>query len=179
MTVVTNVWAPLEERNVNHAPQLSIAGDSAGGAICATISSMSQADESIDIRRQVLIYPSLDYTQQSESMDENGTGYLLHKDKVTWYFDNYFQNNEDRKEASPLYMPGIRSISETLLISAEFCPLRDEGLTYLQKLNEAGIKTEHLHFDDMIHAFLNLEDLVSDKCALVYEKIAMFLNKDT
>ena len=176
MTVLKNVWAPLEERKVNHAHQLSIAGDSAGGAVCATISHMSQADDNIDIRRQVLIYPSLDYTQKSESMDLNATGYLLHKDKVTWYFDNYFQNNEDRREVSPLHMPGIHSIPQTLLITAEFCPLLDEGLTYLQKLDKAGIQTEHLHFDDMIHAFLNLEELVPDRCALVYEKIAAFLN---
>lgn len=179
MTVVRNVWAPLEERKVNYTHQLSIAGDSGGGAICATVSHMSQAEESIGIRRQILIYPSLDYTQKSESMDLNGTGYLLHKDKVAWYFDNYFKNNEDRKAASPLHLPGIRSIPETLLITAEFCPLRDEGLSYLEKLNKAGIKTEHLHFDDMIHAFLNLEDLVPDKCALVYQAIAAFLNTDT
>jgi acetyl esterase len=178
ITVVRNLWAPLQARKVNYSHHLSIAGDSGGGAICATIVHMTQYDEDIDIRRQVLIYPSLDYTLQSESVNLNGEGYLLHKDKVEWFLENYFQNRENRKEASPLYMKCSHHIPKSLVITAEFCPLRDEGLAYVQKLHDAGIETELLHFDDMIHAFLNMEDLVPDECTAVYQKIATFLNTE-
>ncbi len=178
ITVVRNLWAPLQARKVNYSHYLSIAGDSGGAAICATIAHMTQYDEDIDIRRQILIYPSLDYTLQSESVNLNGEGYLLHKDKVEWFLENYFQNRENRKDASPLYMKCSRNIPKTLVVTAEFCPLRDEGLAYVQKLHDAGIETELLHFNDMIHAFLNMEDLVPDECTAVYRKIAAFLNSE-
>ena len=71
-----------------------------------------------------------------------------------------------------------RHMPKSLVITAEFCPLRDEGLAYVQKLHDAGIETELLHFDDMIHAFLNLEDLVPDECTAVYQEIATFLNTE-
>jgi len=36
---------------------------------------------------------------------------------------------------------------------------------------------ERLHMDEMIHAFLNLEDLVKESCRSVYQRIGEFLNR--
>ena len=58
----------------------------------------------------------------------------------------------------------MRELSPELEITAEFSPPRDEGLAYVQKLHDHVIETELLHFDNMIHAFLNMEDLVPDAC---------------
>ncbi len=126
----------------------------------------------------LMIASRYNYTLQSESVNLTGEGYLLHKDKVEWLLENYFQNRENRKEASPLYMKCSHHIPKSLVITAEFCPLRDEGLAYVQKLHDAGIEAELLHFGDMIHAFLNMEDLVPDECTAVYQRIATFLNTE-
>ena len=174
--VVKNIWATLDGRGLKYQRHLSIAGDSAGGALCATVAHLSQHDTEIDIRRQAMIYPSLDYTLTSYSTEENAEGYLLVKEKIKWYFDNYFQKGEDRKNASPLYMEFTNQLPETLVITAEFCPLRDEGIAYVEKVKSTGLYVEHLHFDNMIHAFLNLESLVKDECETVYRKIGEFLN---
>jgi acetyl esterase/lipase len=174
--VVKNIWATLDGQGLNYQRQLSIAGDSAGGALCATVAHNSQHDEGIDIRRQAMIYPSLDYTLTSDSIEENAEGYLLQKEKIIWYFDNYFQKGENRKNASPLYMEFTNQLPETLVITTEFCPLRDEGFAYVEKMKSTSLYVEHLHFDDMIHAFLNLESLVKDECETVYRKIGEFLN---
>jgi len=174
--VVKNIWATLDGRGINYQGRLSIAGDSAGGALCATVAHISQHDAGIDIRRQAMIYPSLDYTLNSDSIEENAEGYLLQKEKIIWYFDNYFQKGENRKSASPLYMEFTKQLPETLVITAEFCPLRDEGIAYVEKVKSTGLHVEHLHFDQMIHAFLNLENLVKDECESVYQKIGEFLN---
>jgi len=174
--VVKNIWATLDGRDLKYQRHLSIAGDSAGGALCATVAHISQHDERIDIRRQVLIYPSLDYTLTSDSIEENAEGYLLVKERIKWYFDNYFQKGENRKSASPLYMEFTNQLPETLVITAEFCPLRNEGIAYVEKVKSTGLYVEHLHFDNMIHAFLNLENLVKDECETVYRRIGKFLN---
>lgn len=178
LTVVKNIWKTLDRRKLNYLKQLSIAGDSAGGTISATVAHLTQNDPDVDIKKQVLIYPSLDYTFQLESVSENGTGYLLEKDKIEWYMANYFQNNENRKEPSPLYMEFSENLPTSLVITAEFCPLRDEGRAYVEKLKVAGVPATLLHFDDMIHAFVNMEDLTRERCEELYRSIADFLKSE-
>jgi len=70
----------------------------------------------------------------------------------------------------------VKELPETLMITAEFCPLRDEGFAYMEKVQTAGVQVEHFYFDDMIHAFMNMENLVQEECAAVYQKIGEFLN---
>ncbi len=175
--VVKNVYATLDGRDLIYDPRLSMAGDSGGGALCATVAHLTQHDAGLSIRRQVLIYPSLDYTLQSPSVEEYGAGYFLEKDKILWYFDNYFQKGENRKAASPLHMEFSRRLPETLVLTAGFCPLRDEGVAYAGKVKSTGVYAEHLHYDDMIHAFLNMESLVKETCQSAYRKIGEFLNR--
>lgn len=175
LTVVKNVWTTLNQRNLNYTRQLSIGGDSGGGALCASVAHITQHDTEVDITRQMLVYPSLDYTMSMKSMDENGTGYLLHKDKIEWFFENYFQHNEDRKKASPLFMEVTKNLPQSMIITTEFCPLRDEGIVYVKKLEDSGVSTNHLHFDDMTHAFINMENLVKEQCNTFYREAGAFL----
>lgn len=171
------VWQALDARQLPYVRQLSLAGDSAGGALTSSLSGLGQYDASLQIKRQVLIYPSVDYTLSQPSVDENGEGYLLTKARVAWYFDNYFQHAENRLQASPLHWAFTRKLPDTLLVSAGFDPLRDEDFLYVDKLRAAAVEVEHLHLDGMVHAFLNLEAIVPDACRMVYQRIGEFLNR--
>ncbi len=173
--VAKYLWPTLERRGLCCQRRLSLGGDSAGGALAASVSGKAQYDAGVSIEKQVLIYPSLDYTLNTASIEENAVGYLLEKDKVVWYFDSYFANGEDRKSASPLFWEVGTGFPETLVITAEFCPLRDEGILYFEKLHSAGLTVKHLHFSDMIHTFINLEDVVPETCARLYQEIGTFL----
>ncbi|MCP4688173.1 MAG: alpha/beta hydrolase, partial [Desulfobacterales bacterium] len=64
---------------------------------------------------------------------------------------------------------------ETLVLTAEFDPLRDEGFLYCEKLKAHGVRAERHCFPGMVHAFLNLEDLVQEEAAELYGRIADFL----
>ena len=174
--VVKHLWRTLDDRKLRYQRLLSIGGDSGGGAMTATVTGRAQFDASLDIRRQVMIYPSLDYTLSFPSIEENGTGYLLEKERVAWYFDAYFQHGEDRKAASPLFWEFTPRLPETMIVTAEFCPLRDEGVAYVEKARAAGVQVRHLHMPDMIHAFINMEDLVPEACSTMYRAIGEFLN---
>ena len=174
--VVKNIWKTLDDRHLRYKGVLSIAGDSAGGAIASSLVARTQSDPSVKIQNQILIYPSLDYTMSTPSIEQNAEGYLLSKDKISWYFDNYFHNGEDRVAASALFADFTSRLPNTLIFTAEFCPLRDEGLIYLDKLKQAGVQAEHVHFEDMIHAFLNMEVIVPQACETVYSRIGKFLN---
>ncbi|WP_087018938.1 alpha/beta hydrolase [Thaumasiovibrio subtropicus] len=175
-TVVKGIWNTLDNNNIQYQKQLSIMGDSGGGALTATISEKAQRDEEVIITNQVLVYPSLDYTMDHYSYTENGSGYLLHTAKIKWYFDNYFNPDDDRREASPLYGEFTDKLPRTLLFTAEFCPLRDEGIEYCKKAEYGGAEVKHVHFEHMIHTFLNMEDVAQEACASVYGQVNAFIN---
>ena len=173
---VKHVWTALQGRGLNFRDSLSLAGDSGGGALCATVAHLAQFDAGITIRRQALIYPSLDYTMSRPSITQNAEGYLLERHRIEWYFDHYFPAGVNRRAASPLYMEYGERLPATLVITAEFDPLCDEGRAYVEKLRQAGIEAELWHLDDMIHAFMNMEDLVKETCQAVYARMGRFLN---
>lgn len=155
--------------------QLILGGDSAGGSITASLTARSALDPLLSFDKQVLIYPCVDYTMSFPSIERNGKGYLLERSRMSWYFDHYFQNGEDRYSASPLFAPLPERIPATLLVTAGFDPLCDEGYAYLEKLSEAGAQVRHTHFPDMIHAFMNIEDLVTAQCLALYKAIGDFV----
>ena len=176
-TAAQGVFDLLDRRKLPYKRILSIAGDSAGGALASSVSMRAQFDYSLKIANQILIYPSVDYTMRHKSIEENGANYFLTAERIAWYFDNYFQNAEDRYLASPLYGQFSARIPRTLMISAGFDPLRDEAAQYLARLEEVGIPHEHLYFDDMVHAFLFMEDMVKEECERLYKTVGRFLNE--
>ena len=64
---------------------------------------------------------------------------------------------------------------ETMVITAGFCPLRDEAIAYANRLKNHAIATRHIDFEETVHAFLNLENLVPDICRSCYEEVGTFL----
>lgn len=182
LAVVRGLGAALDRKGVAHNNRWILMGDSGGGALTAAACRLLQHERHYltaraegSIAAQVLIYPSLDYTMQLPSVDENGQGYLLEKGKISWYFDNYFRGAESRLQASPLHGEFTRALPPTLVTTAEFCPLRDEGFAYAQNLRDAEVPVEILHFEDMVHAFLNLESLVPEACEKFYRHVGEFV----
>ncbi|MBU1568017.1 MAG: alpha/beta hydrolase [Proteobacteria bacterium] len=176
-SAVINGYSELLQRmGLLHQPHLALAGDSAGGAMSATLAHVLQSQGLKIISHLVLLYPSLDYTLSLPSVEALAKGYLLEKERILWYLRQYFKNNEDRGAASPLYMDIPECFPQTLIVSAGFCPLRDEAMQYVQKLRNSGVTVWHLHFDDMIHAFLNMESLAPERCRAVYQAMADFLS---
>ncbi len=164
--------------DIAHSQTLIICGDSAGGALCTSLSMMQAEDRTLGIDQQVLIYPSVDYTMSHASMDENGTGYFLEKARIQWYFDHYFKSTDDRRLASPLYGEMNDATPDTMIIIAGCDPLRDEGLAYGDRLIKAGVNVKIHTFEGMIHAFMNIEDLVPEECEQLYRHIGDFVRSN-
>ncbi|MFT6977964.1 MAG: acetyl esterase [Shewanella psychromarinicola] len=167
--------------DVNHQNSVTIIGDSAGGAICTSLSMKSLTDKRIHIDQQILIYPSVDYTLTSPSLDSNGCGFLLETSRIKWYFEQYFKQSDQRsdqiKQASPLLGTINANLPKTLIFTAGCDPLRDEGIAYAKALSAAGVDVEHYSFDGMIHAYMLLHDLVKQECMTTYQRIAEFMAK--
>ncbi len=137
-------------------------GDSAGGNLAAVVSLLAKERKEFTVKRQILIYPSTynDHTEQSPfaSIRENGTDYLLTSKRICDYIALYIQNEEDLKSPyfAPLLAEDLSGQPKTLLITAEYDPLRDEGEAYGEKLKEFGCEVEMVRFPDALHGFFTL-----------------------
>lgn len=173
--VIENVWSLLDSQHIPYTRQLTLIGDSGGGAFSATLAAYFSREQPGFIHRLVLIYPSLDYTLNWPSVQENGTGKLLDESKIRWYFQQYFRNEEDRKQTSPLYLPLSQDFPPTLVVSGGLDPLRDEDFAFVARLQAERIPVQHVHFPGMTHAYLMLEDKVQQEAKATYLAIGDFV----
>jgi len=150
--------------------------DSGGAAKVASIAMRVAAGEWLSpLRRQVLLYPSLDYTMSGDSLRELATGHLLTAERVAWYFDHYFPAGADRLAASPLAGPYAADMPDTLVIAAEYDPLRSEAEEYVARARAAGAAMTLLIAPGTIHAFAFFETLIPDEIDRLYDIVGGFL----
>jgi len=142
--------------------KITIMGDSAGGNLAAAVALMARDNGEFQVYRQILIYPALynTYTAASPyaSVQKNGTDYLLTAVKMQDYLNLYESCPEDRVNPyfAPLLAKDFSNMPETLILTAEFDPLRDEGEDYGKKLVEAGNYVEVHRIKDALHGFFAL-----------------------
>lgn len=142
--------------------KITIIGDSAGGNLTAAVCLMARDRREFTPRRQILIYPAVGncYTEESpyRSVHENGSDYLLTAVKMEDYLNLYQRTEEDRKNPyfSPLQEKDLKDLPETLILTAEYDPLRDEGEVYGRKLEAAGNRVEVHRIRGAFHGFFAL-----------------------
>lgn len=178
LTDVYRVLHDLESvlEGVATTKKVHAVADSGGAAKVASIAMRVAAGRwSSPIDRQVLLYPSLDYTMSGASLEEFGTGYFLSAERVQWYFDNYFPQGADRAAASPLYGPFAHEMPETLVIAAEYDPLLSEAVEYVDRMRNSGARAHLVIAPGMLHAFAFFEDKVPEAIKRLYEVMAAFL----
>lgn len=167
----------LDAMDIPHGPALYLGGDSAGGALSALVSEAMQDDGGAP-EKQILIYPWLDMTASLPSVEENCRGETgFPRAELQWYLRQYFRACGDLRGHSPLFGRVTARLPEILLITAEFCPFRDEGAAYLSRLRAAGVRTERLHFKHMTHTFLKYETACASEVRQVYARAADFFRR--
>ena len=140
----------------------TLIGDSAGGNLAAAISLLARDRKEFDVRQQILIYPSLsgDYSNptQYHSMEENGSDYVLTIGKLQDYIDLYSKNDDDKTNPyfAPMQATRLQNQPKTLIITAEYDPLRDEGEAYGERLKAAGNEVMIHRVKDAIHGYFAL-----------------------
>lgn len=142
---------------------ITLMGDSAGGNLAAAVSLMARDRGDFLPYNQILIYPATgaDHslkTSPYESVRENGTDYLLTAKRICDYMELYRSSPEDEK--SPYYAPvlseDLSNQPRTLVLTAQFDPLRDEGELYGKRLQEAGNDVTILRVPDALHGYFSL-----------------------
>jgi acetyl esterase len=153
--------------------RLAVAGDSAGGALATVAARHARDAGGPPIAFQLLIYPATDMTCSLPSHVENGNGYLLDTDTMSWFTDHYLGDADRRHpDASPLFAPDLAGLPPALVVTAGFDPLRDEGEAYAGRLEQAGVPVTTSRYQGMFHGFYGLDPVLDAAKRATAETIA-------
>ena len=104
----------------------------------------------------------------SESYDFLSEGYLLTKKTMIWFW-NKFGNSENNKNDSAfnlLKLTTDEKLPHTIIITAGFDPLCDDGEKYAYLLHKRGHNVKQLHYPNMFHGFVSSTRLNAAKIAV-------------
>lgn len=137
---------------------LGIGGDSAGGNLSAVVGLETRHD-AIKPALTALLYPATDATWSQPSIQTRGEGYLLTREWLGWYRNNYIGHDaalQRDPRVSPLLAPDLAGAPRALVAVAGFDPLCDEGVAYAKRLEAAGVPVDLLRYESLIHGFANM-----------------------
>ncbi len=175
------------------ADKIAIAGDSAGGNMCAAAAQMDRDKGTHYVKAQVLLYAKLTFTNHELPGYQRDEGafeivaeqkYLLpgmlrigSDPSNQGDADVYVQGRHDIK--TPYISPAFgncENLPRTLLILAEYDGLRLEGEYYARKLQAAQVPVRVLRYCGVCHGFFDALGILPQSQAAAME-IARLLNE--
>jgi acetyl esterase len=138
--------------------RLGICGDSAGGTLAAATTQAVATIGSPRLALQLLICPILDYSRTTPSRRDLSSGYLVDQATLDHDLLHYVPAGTDpaNPRISPLRAEDVAGLPRTLIHTAEFDPLRDEGRDYFERLARADSEVSYTCHPGMIHLFYGL-----------------------
>lgn len=154
-------WAVEYGDAVNVDPErIAVGGASAGGNLAASVSLLSRDRGGPELAHQLLIYPGVRAPVQEpfDSFHENAEGYLLERDAMEYFRENYLRFPTDARNeyAWPMLASDLSGLPRATVVTAGFDPLRDEGQAYADRLGEDGVDVTHREYETTIHGFVSL-----------------------
>ena len=145
---------------------LAVAGDSAGGNLAAVVA-LAARDGSLKLAAQLLVYPVTDVVgnfrnvhanRRYPSREQNREGYFLSLAVMQWFADHYLAQPDQAHDprVSPLQAASLAGLPPTVLCTAQYDPLRDEGMAYAQALRAAGVRVIEHHGAGLIHGYFGM-----------------------
>lgn len=155
-------WVYEHADRLGYQGKLAVAGDSAGGNLATVACLMARDRGGPPIDYQMLLYPITDHDLQTDSYREFADGYMLTRDSMQWFWDQYLPAPEERNHpyASPLQAEDVAGLPPAYVLTAAYDPLLDEGEAYAGRLDAAGVPTTLKRFEGTIHGFLRRHKLM-------------------
>lgn len=140
------------------ASRIAVGGDSAGGNLSAALCLATRDEGGPAIAHQLLLYPVIDNDFTRASHIENATGYMLSSEMMQWFWAQYLGDAGRAADAlaTPIRADSLAGLPSATIVTAEYDPLRDEGIAYAERLKAAGVTVTHDHFPGVIHGFASM-----------------------
>lgn len=138
--------------------RVGVMGDSAGGNLAAGVALATLDGDVAPPQVQALVYPATEayFSKRSHQLFSEGFG--LTREDMEWYRAMYLPDESTwaLPVVSPLLAPSVDGAAPAVVATAGFDPLRDEGIAYADRLEEAGVPVWARCYDDMVHGFFGM-----------------------
>lgn len=144
--------------------RIAVSGDSAGGNLSASLC-LKALDNSYPLPKlNVMFYPVVTADTSSESFREYSDNLVLTREMMLWFHGHYMRSDGDilNPYFAPLLSTRLGEMPETIVITAEFDPLRDQGETFLSELRLKSVQATGIRAMGMVHGFLGYFPLSSN-----------------
>jgi len=171
-------WSLEQAAQQSIDPQrIAVGGDSAGGALAAGVAQKARDEQLLDLCGQLLIYPVLDHQCQTDSarafVDTPLWNAVSNKRMWEMYLKDFSATPDFIAPGfiPPEYAaPGhgeLQALAPAYIETAEFDPLRDEGLAYARALEQASVNTQVNATRGSVHGYdaIKKSQLVQDSLA--------------
>ena len=136
--------------------RLAVGGDSAGGNLSLAVTGACKRNHAPGPVQQILIYPWIDPGLGFPSIAEFASGYLLTRAGLKWFRGHILESSEQANDPDLQFLShDLSGLPPTLVTTAGFDPLRDEGQALVDRLKRFSVPVTHLCYTDMIHGFVS------------------------
>ncbi len=138
--------------------RIFVAGDSAGGGLAVVAALKARESSGPNLKGQLLFYPATNPANwHNIEIDFMEIDQLFLVKYLVWIRETYAPDPADWRDErlSPLLASDVTGLPPTLLITADFDPLKREGLEYGDRLSISGIPVD-VHSIPAYHGFLNM-----------------------
>jgi acetyl esterase len=136
--------------------RIVVAGMSAGGNLAAVTALRIRDQGGPPLRGQLLGVPVTDHcVPETDSYRRFATGYMLLRDEMVWFWEQYLNAVTDANEpyAAPMRAHSLSGLPPAFIATAEYDVLRDEGEAYGRRLREAGVDVTARRYAGVVHTF--------------------------
>jgi acetyl esterase len=158
---------------------LAVAGDSAGATLSVATALRARDQGGPELAALLLWYPATDPSHSLPSVAENGEGHFLTRQDVLWFEEQYTPREEDRADPHvDLLHADLHGLPPTVIATAQYDPLRDEGIALAEQLDRAGVEVQHVPGPGMIHGYVGFAAVspgASAQRAAVLQRFAALL----
>lgn len=151
--------------------RIVIGGDSAGANLAAVLVLTLNNLDLPKPKGQILAYPATDFAAQTPSRIEFDNGPTLNGPALDWFAKQYLADPNAATDwrASPLRAESHAGLPPSFVATCGHDPLRDEGISYADRLRASGVPVEHRHFPGQIHGFLTMGGVMPETTILIGE----------
>ncbi|HXB66204.1 MAG TPA: alpha/beta hydrolase [Solirubrobacteraceae bacterium] len=167
-------WLLEHAAHLDGDPSLvALVGESSGAATATALALLLRDTGAPAPCVQILAYPLLDVPGRWPSYEERGSGYTFDRQSAQWFVERNrpadFDPDDPYRDPYlfPLGAPDLSGLPPAVVMTAEFDPVRDEGIAYAERLAAAGVPVERVHAEDQMHGFLLVERAIKRAGALI------------
>lgn len=160
-------WRWLEAKALSlggNPAAIAIAGDSAGANLAVACTRRLCAEGAPAPVAQLLAYPVAAAPDPARgSYRDRGTDWGLTTQTMQWFWDHYTGTDPSlsvHPDLAPVHASDLQLLPRTWLLTAEYDPLRDEGIALAGGMAAAGVAVTHIHEPAANHGFLSWGDTV-------------------